>query len=155
MLVMKLFSALEATDSDGKLISYTWDLEGDGFSDNIAQEKSSYTYTFDQAHPLGVNVGLKVEDDAGATAISDYKKIYVISNSAPPVAAFLTTVSGKVVSFKDNTTYDTENGAEYSGIYWDFDTEQMQMVTVLKITMLKIKTKKTLAILILNWELIL
>lgn len=112
----------ESTDSDGELVSFTWDLEGDGFSDNIAQEKSSYTYTFSQASPLGVKVKLKVEDDAGATAVSDEKTIYVISNSAEPVAAFLTTVSNKTVTFKDNTTYDTENGAEYSGIYWDFDT---------------------------------
>ncbi len=109
-------------DSDGTIIAYTWDLEGDGFSDNESEEEPKLTYIFTESHPLGIDVKLKVEDDAGATAVSDSIKIYVTSNSAPPEAAFLTEITGKTVKFSDNTVFDSDNGAAFSGIYWDFDT---------------------------------
>lgn len=112
----------EAYDPDGEIISYTWDIEGDGFFNNEPQEESTYTYTYTQVHPDGVNVQLKVEDDSGATATSEELTIYVDSVSAAPDAAFLTDVDGTSVTFHNNSEIDTDNGAEFQGVYWDFDT---------------------------------
>jgi PKD repeat protein len=112
----------EAYDPDGEIISYTWDVEGDGFSDNEAQEGSTYTYTYTQVHPDGVNVKLQVEDDSSATATSDELTIFVDSLSEAPDAAFLTDIDGTSVNFHNNSMIDTDKGAEFQGIYWDFDT---------------------------------
>ncbi len=115
------FSSSSA-DSDGKIVSYTWDVEGDGFKDNAPQTSPSFKYKYTVAHPSGVAVKLKVEDDGGADSVSEPKTIYVTSNSDAPQAAFLIEVAGKTVTFTDNTTFDSKNGSVYSGIYWDFDT---------------------------------
>jgi PKD repeat protein len=109
-------------DPDGSITKYWWDVEGDGFYNNEAQESGSYTYQFTQVHPDGVEVKLQVEDDAGATSESDPITIYVDSVSDAPDAAFLTNIDGTLVVFKDNSIIDTENGASLMGIYWDFDT---------------------------------
>jgi len=109
-------------DPDGDLVSYWWDIEGNGFFDNEAVEKSSLNYAFTQVHPEGVSVRLKVEDSAGATATSEPLTIFVDAISAAPEAAFFADISGTTVSFRNNSTLDTENGAELFGIYWDFNT---------------------------------
>lgn len=109
-------------DPDGDIVSYWWDIEGDGFFNNQETEESSLTYAFTQIHPEGVEVQLKVEDSAGATATSESLTIFVDSIAAAPDAAFLADVSGTTVTFRNNSTIDTENGAELAGIYWDFNT---------------------------------
>ncbi len=108
-------------DPDGDIVSYWWDIEGDGFFNNEAVEESSLTYAFTQIHPEGVEVQLKVEDSAGATATSESLTIFVDSIAAAPDAAFLADVTGTTVTFRNNSTIDTENGAELAGIYWDFN----------------------------------
>ena len=108
-------------DPDGEIVSYWWDVEGDGFYNNDATEESSFVYTFTQVHPDGVYVQLKVEDSSGASDPSDTLLIYIDSISAAPDAAFLADVSGTTVSFRNNSNIDTENGASLAGIYWDFD----------------------------------
>lgn len=109
-------------DADGEIVSYWWDIEGDGFYNNESSEEASFTYAFSQVHPEGVEVQLKVEDNAGATNTSDTITIYVDSIAAAPDAAFLTSVDGTTVTFTNNSVIDTENGAELTGIYWDFNT---------------------------------
>lgn len=111
-----------STDSDGEIIAYYWDVEGDGFYNNLAQTESSLTYQYTQIYPDGVDVSLKVEDDGGASAFSDTVTIYVDANSEPPDAAFQYDIEDKKVIFTNNSTIDTENGASLEGIYWDFDT---------------------------------
>lgn len=108
-------------DPDGEIVSYWWDIEGDGFYNNEAQEESSYAYTFSQVHPEGVEIALKVEDSSGATDESESITVFVDAISAAPDAAFLTDIEGTTVSFRNNSDIDTENGAELGGIYWDFD----------------------------------
>lgn len=110
-------------DPDGELVNYWWDIEGDGFYNNDPQENASYVHTFTQVHHDGVNVRLKVEDSAGATAESQAVTIYVDAISAAPDAAFLTNVDGKTVGFQNNSIIDTKNGAELAGLYWDFDLD--------------------------------
>lgn len=108
-------------DTDGEIVSYWWDVEGDGFFNNEATTETTYTYTFKQVHSEGVEVQLKVEDDIGATATSETVIIYVDANSDPPDAAFLTDVAGTKVQFYNTSTVDEENGAELAELYWDFD----------------------------------
>lgn len=110
-------------DPDGSIVEYYWDIEGDGFFNNEAQEEPDFKHTFNQAHSEGVEVKLKVVDDAGATAVSDSVTIFVDVNSDPPEAAFLADVTDSSVQFLNNSTLDSENGAEFQGIYWDFDTD--------------------------------
>lgn len=113
----------DSKDEDGEIVSYTWDMEDDGFSDNKPQTEPTLTYKYSEIHPQGVEIRLKVEDDAGATAVTEKGVVvYVEANSEPPVAAFLTDIDGLSVKFTNNSTIDTENGAEFGGIYWDFDT---------------------------------
>jgi len=110
-------------DTDGTIVKYWWDIDGNGiFSDNDPEEKSSYVYQFTQVHPDGVNVKLKVEDSSGATSESNAVKIYVDSIANPPDAKFLTDVNGTTVTFKNNSSFDGDNGSTFEGIYWDFDT---------------------------------
>lgn len=109
-------------DPDGKILYYTWDVEGNGFHDNEEQSESSYTYEYKEVHPDGIEVQLKVEDDAGATSVSDPITIYITSDTKAPEAAFLTYVSGTKVTFENNSDIDTENGVELGGLFWDFDT---------------------------------
>ncbi len=108
-------------DPDGEIVSYTWDLEGDGFYNNEAQKSASLTYTFDQVYREGVDVSLKVEDSAGATAVSDPVRIYIDSKSEAPEAAFKWVLTGKTVGFEDHSVADTKNGARITAYFWDFD----------------------------------
>lgn len=108
-------------DPDGEIVAYWWDLEGDGFYNNEEQEEDYLTYEFSSIYTDGVEVQLKVEDDSGATAVSDTVTIYVDAVTDPPEAKFLANVSGLTVEFENNSDIDTENGAEFEGIYWDFD----------------------------------
>lgn len=110
-------------DLDGTIVSYTWDIEGNGFFDNEPQSVPSYTHTYKEIHKEGIPVSLKVEDNSGATAVSDSVTIYVDANTAAPKAGFLTDISGTTVKFTDNSDIDTEHGASHAGVFWDFDTK--------------------------------
>ncbi|MEK9160157.1 MAG: PKD domain-containing protein [Patescibacteria group bacterium] len=109
-------------DTDGEIVNYWWDIEGNGFFDNEPTEDGSLEYAFSQIHPEGVEVQLKVEDSSGATATSESLTIFVDAVSAAPDAAFLADINGTTVSFRNNSIIDTENGADLTGIYWDFNT---------------------------------
>jgi PKD repeat protein len=110
-----------AYDPDGEIVSYWWDLEGDGFYNNESQDEADLTYAFDQVYSDGVNVQLKVEDDLGATATSDELTIYVDAVSDPPDAAFLASVDGTTVTFENTSDIDNLNGATLYSITWDFN----------------------------------
>jgi len=108
-------------DPDGSIVSYTWDVEGDGFFNNEPQSSPSFTYTFDQVYREGVDVSLKVEDNSGATDISDPVRIYVDSKSEPPEAAFHWVLNGKTVGYQDASKADAKNNARIAAYFWDFD----------------------------------
>jgi len=117
------FSA-SATDEDGDIVEYVWDFEGDGFYNN---EPGSVTMTkvFDMSTPGGLEVRVKVTDDGGATAISDPIKVYVDTLTQDPEAAFTYTIKNFEVTFVNNSTADTEVGAELVSYVWDFDTQKV------------------------------
>lgn len=111
-------------DPDGEIVAYIWDVEGDGFRNNEAQSEPTYTYAFNQVAPDGIEVSLKVIDDVGATAISDPVTIYVDASVDAPTAAFLAEVDEETVVFSNQSTFDTENGAEAQGFFWDFNLDE-------------------------------
>ncbi len=108
-------------DPDGEIVSYEWDIGADGFFNDEAVEDPNLVYTFTQIHPDGIPVRLRVTDNAGANDISDTITVFVDSLSNPPEARFFADVDGTNVNFRDNSVFDTENGAELQGVYWDFD----------------------------------
>lgn len=110
-------------DPDGEIAKYWWDVEGNGFYDNEPETTGSYTYTFTQVHPDGVQVKLKVMDNAGASAESEPITIGVDAVSDAPEARFLTDVNGTSVTFSDNSVIDTENGATLFKAYWDLNLD--------------------------------
>lgn len=111
-----------ALDEDGEIMEYQWDFEGDGFYNNDSTTLASTTYSFDSSAPTGIEVRLKVVDDGGATGISDPIRIYVDSLTDDPEAAFTYVTGNLTVTFTNNSTADTQNGAEISVYEWDFDT---------------------------------
>lgn len=115
-----------STDPDGQIDRYIWDLEGDGFFNNIPTKDSSISYSYPSKNLDGYKVRLKVIDDKGGESVSDPVTVFVDSNAAPPTAAFKYNVvagsKGMKVQFTNNSTVDTEAGAELLSYRWDFDT---------------------------------
>lgn len=114
-----------STDADGKIVSYIWDLDGNGFQNDQPTTKSSVSKSYTSAAPNGIKVRLKVVDDSYAEAVSDPFIIYVTSPTTPPKPAFtITQKSGTLeVTFKNNSTFDAKT--KLSEIFWDFDTNSI------------------------------
>lgn len=112
-----------ASDPDGKIATYIWDTDGEGFAGKEQTQKSTTTVLYDKPAPDGIVVRLKVIDDNYAESISDPVTIYILSKSSAPKAAFTSEqVEGaKDVKFKNNSTADTENSAQIKEYIWDFD----------------------------------
>lgn len=114
-----------STDSDGKIVKYQWDVEGDGFHNNAPTNKASITHKYTSKNMQGYGVKLKVTDDKGAEAISEATKIYVDAIAKNPIAAFLYEAAerrdGMIVKFSDNSTADEEADAKIIKYSWDFD----------------------------------
>ena len=64
-----------ATDSDGKIISYEWDVDSDGTYDTFCKGCGKDSYTFEKSGTYTAR--LKVTDDDGATG-TDEMTIVVI-----------------------------------------------------------------------------
>ncbi|MBI4235083.1 PKD domain-containing protein [Candidatus Peregrinibacteria bacterium] len=128
----KVFTGDEVTftssskDPDGKITAYIWDLEGDGFFNNMPIDKSVVEYVYKEQKKDGYEVRLKVRDDKGGEAVSEPVKIYVQTLAKAPTAAFKFQViegsGGKKVKFTNNSTADKDAGAEIIAFKWDFDT---------------------------------
>ncbi len=114
-----------STDSDGEIVSYIWDLEGDGFHNNEPTDKSTIEHFYTEKNLKGYDVRLKVKDDKGGEAVSPIVKIYVDAKSNPPVADFeysFPDPNNKLkVEFKNTSTVDEEVGARIAQTLWDFD----------------------------------
>ncbi|MBI5152505.1 hypothetical protein HZA39_03150 [Candidatus Peregrinibacteria bacterium] len=112
-----------SSDPDGKIATYIWDTDGEGFAGKTQTQKSTITALYDKPAPEGIIVRLKVIDDNYAESISEPITIYVLSKSAAPKAAFTSEqVEGaKDVKFKNNSTADADNDAKIENYIWDFD----------------------------------
>ncbi|MDA1060403.1 MAG: PKD domain-containing protein [bacterium] len=114
-------------DPDGNIISYIWDIEGDGFHNNEPTDKASIQHVYESQNKEGYNVRLKVIDDKGGEAVSDPVTIHVDSLAEPPVAAFKYEVvdgsSGMEIKFTSNSKADEKAKASIIAYKWDFDTK--------------------------------
>ncbi|MFC1810820.1 PKD domain-containing protein [Patescibacteria group bacterium] len=109
-------------DPDGKIISYIWDFEGDGFGNNEETTKSTIAHTYTEPALEGVNVRLKVIDNNYAESVSMPVKIFVDVFSEGPTAAFkIQQIGENTVGFINNSVADEESGAELDRYKWDFD----------------------------------
>ncbi|MFA6549912.1 MAG: PKD domain-containing protein [Candidatus Gracilibacteria bacterium] len=113
-----------STDPDGKITTYIWDTDGTGFAGKEQSTKASTTVKYDKPIPEGVNVRLKVIDNNFGETVSDPITVYVTSKAKAPKAAFtyVQETGTKNVTFKNNSSADTENGATIAKYIWDFDT---------------------------------
>ena len=98
------FDGTGSTDSEGDVLSYAWDLDGDGQFDDSTAPRPSHTYT-----AVGsVTVGLRVQDPAGASD-TDSITINPVANRTPvatissPSSSLVWKV-GDLVSFTGSAT---------------------------------------------------
>ncbi|MEN3283116.1 MAG: hypothetical protein V7607_4256 [Solirubrobacteraceae bacterium] len=113
------FDGSDSDDSDGTVVKYEWDLNGDGtYETNTGTTPvatKSYTAEGD------VDVRLRVTDNGGATDFS-VKTVTVIDNQ-PPRASFTVSpnpvVAGQDATFNGSSSSDSDGTiAKYE---WDFD----------------------------------
>ncbi len=81
-----LFDAGTSTDSDGTIVTYSWDFDSDGVED---AEGMTVEHTFTEAGEY--HVTLTVTDDSGATAQDTGIVISVTSNAPPEITDFTAT----------------------------------------------------------------
>ena len=114
-------------DVDGKIKSYIWDFEGNGFYDNSPTEDSSVTHVYETKNPEGYKVKLKVVDDKGGEDVSEEIAVHITAKAKTPVAAFKSEVvpssNGKKVAFTDKSVPDEEADVKLIKYSWDFDLD--------------------------------
>ena len=102
------FDGTGSSDPDGDVLSYAWDLDGDGAFDDAAAATASFTYN----QPGSYTATLRVTDPLAASATSS---ITISAGNTPPTAVIDTPVAGTtwkvgdVVSFSGHAT-DTQQG---------------------------------------------
>jgi glucose/arabinose dehydrogenase len=102
------FDGTGSTDPEGKPLSYSWDLNGDGIFGDATSSTASYTYTTTGVyHP-----SLRVTDDQGATDTASVT--ITVGNTAPTAvidspASTLTWKVGDTIPFTGHAT-DTQDG---------------------------------------------
>ena len=107
-------------DPDDDAITYIWDLEGDGFSDNEETEEATLTFAPEISGCYEIKLKV-IDENEQSTTSDDSIEICVESLTENAEAAFVSTVTGFDVEFENTSTIDTENGAELYAAYWDFD----------------------------------
>lgn len=109
-------------DKDGSIKALYWDFEGDGFANNTKAESSTVSHTYTKAAKEGIKVRLRVRDNNESESTSDPITVYIDGKADEPVAAFTSNISGKKVTFTNNSSADKANGATIIKHIWDFDT---------------------------------
>ncbi|MGH8834448.1 MAG: PQQ-dependent sugar dehydrogenase, partial [Actinomycetes bacterium] len=111
------FDGAGSTDPEGRPLSYSWDLNGDGTFGDATGSTASYTYTVAGVyHP-----SLRVTDDQGA---SDTTSVTVTAgNTAPTVvidspAASLTWAVGDTINFTGHATDAQDGTLPASALSW-------------------------------------
>jgi PKD repeat protein len=116
-----------STDADGKIKTYVWDFEGDGFYNDTPTDQSTVKHTYDKKNMEGYAVKLKVIDDKGSENDSATLKIYIDAKAKAPTAAFTHEVvagtNGKTIEFTNTSKADDTAGAKIIKNSWDFDLD--------------------------------
>ncbi|WP_161973229.1 PKD domain-containing protein [Halostella litorea] len=110
------FDASNSTDSDGSVVSYEWDFDGDG---NYEKTGESVTHSFTTNGTT--TVSLRVTDDGGTTNTTQ-QTVEVTSTSKSPTATFTAAprpgYAGEFITFNASNSTDPDgNIVEYE---WDF-----------------------------------
>jgi hypothetical protein len=71
-----------STDSDGTIVLYSWDLDGDGQYDDASGATVNFNTTIDGVH----TVALRVTDNFGANSLTDTADV-TVNNVAPTADA--------------------------------------------------------------------
>jgi glucose/arabinose dehydrogenase/PKD repeat protein len=110
------FDGTGSTDPEGRPLTYSWDLDGDGTFGDATGPTASHTYTAGVYHP-----SLRVTDDQGA---SDTTSLTVTAgNTAPTVvidtpSASTTWKVGDTVPFSGHATDPQDGTLPASGLSW-------------------------------------
>ncbi len=111
-----------STDADGKIVSYIWDLDGDGFQNDEKVQKSVVTKTYNTPTPTGVKVRLKVVDDSFTEAVSEQTLVIVNSKYAAPKANFTYQQKPGTLEVVFSNTSTVDPALSLATSAWDFDT---------------------------------
>ena len=111
------FDGTPSSDPEGKPLSYSWDLNGDGTFGDATGPTASYTYTTAGVyHP-----SLRVTDDQGA---SDTASVTVTAGNTAPTAVIdsptssLTWKVGDTIGFSGHATDQQDGTLPASGLSW-------------------------------------
>ncbi len=102
------FDGTASNDPDGDVLTYAWDLDGDGAFDDGAASTASFTY----AQPGTYTATLRVTDPSGATGTSS---VTISAGNTPPTAVIDTPTAGTtwkvgdVITFSGHAT-DAQSG---------------------------------------------
>lgn len=122
MAPLKVVFTSTATDSDGTISKYEWDFDGDGVYDQDTGTVASVSYTYQNVGTY--NARLRITDNGGATAESDFVTVSVESatNKPPIIVNILATVtqSGSSATVKYEVSASDPNGVIIQ-FQWDFD----------------------------------
>ncbi|QZX99120.1 PKD domain-containing protein [Halobaculum rubrum] len=112
-----VFDASDASDADGSIVGYAWDLDGDGDYDATG-ETVTHTYGSSGEYP----VSLRVTDDDGASAVTT-ETVTVGSGNRAPSASFQ--ISPQSPTVGDTLTFDASGASDPDGSIsryeWDLD----------------------------------
>ncbi|SHG93917.1 PKD domain-containing protein [Halobaculum gomorrense] len=112
-----VFDASDASDADGSIVGYAWDLDGDGDYDATG-ETVVHSYDNSGEYP----VSLRVTDDDGATAVAS-TTVAVGSGNTAPSASFQVAPQSPIVG--DSLTLDASDASDADGSIvgyaWDLD----------------------------------
>src|SRR5215813_11766619 len=102
------FDGSGSTDPEGRPLTYSWDLNGDGTFGDATTPTTSYTYTSSGSY----TASLRVTDDQGATNTTSVA--ITVGNTAPVAvidnpSATLTWQVGQIISFSGHAT-DAQDG---------------------------------------------
>ncbi len=107
-------------DTDGRIVSYEWDIDDDGVWDALTLDPS-YTHTFGNGGCQFVR--LRVTDDMGLTSI-DRRGFHVREDKWPPIAVLETpqyAVVGESVTLDGSGSYDEKGMLDTFS--WDFESD--------------------------------
>src|SRR4029077_13388730 len=100
----------KSTDSDGTIVGYSWDLDGDGVFGDATGPTATATLLQDQT------VALRVTDNLGGTSTLAQDVV----RDKPPVASFTyaptSPLVGQAINFKSSST-----DADGSIVSWEWD----------------------------------
>jgi|GEM_PF-6947392 len=107
-----------ASDADGSIDSYAWDLDGDGRFDDGAAAPGSAVVTLPLSAPSHLRIAARVTDSGGATTIASRDVAVVAAASGPPRISFspLPPRVGAPVGLSV-----APDGDDVSDVAWDLD----------------------------------